>query len=118
MVLVTEPSTMSSSAPVRVTVWAVSQFADVNVSELVTVASPVSEDEIERTTSVVGCAFNTTVKVSVFPDSSTPVDPSVSAIVNPATSSSVVVTESVRSGTLSKSSSDTTSRMLIVSVLV
>ena len=71
------------------------QFAVVNVSELVAVASPVSEDEIERTTSVVGCAFNTTVKVSVFPDSSTPVDPSVSAIVNPTTSSSVVVTETV-----------------------
>ena len=86
---------MSSSTPVTVTVLAVSQFADVNVSELVTVASPVSEDEIERTTSVVGCAFSTTVKRSVEPDSSTPVDPSVSAIVNPATSSSVVVTETV-----------------------
>ena len=43
---VTEPSTMSSSTPVTVTVCAVSQFAAVNVSELVTVASPVSPDEI------------------------------------------------------------------------
>ena len=92
---VTEPSTMSSSTPVTVTFCAVSQFADVNVSELVTVASPVSADEIERTTSVVGCAFNTTVKRSVDPASVTLVDPSVSAIVNPATSSSVVVTETV-----------------------
>ena len=86
---------MLSSTPVTVTVLAVSQFDDVNVSELVTATSPVSADEIERTTSVVGCAFNTTVKRSVEPDSFTPVDPSVSAIVNPATSSSVVVTETV-----------------------
>ena len=35
------------------------------------------------------------VNVSVVPDSSTAVDPSVSAIVNPATSSSVVDTETV-----------------------
>ena len=91
----TEPSTMSSSAPVTVTVWAVSQFADVNVSELVTVASPVSEEVISTTTFDDGSALSTTVKVSVFPDSSTPVDPSVSAIVNPATSSSAVVTETV-----------------------
>ena len=95
MLLVTDPSMILSSAPVTVTLCGVSQFAAVNVSELVTVASPVSADEIERTTSVVGCAFNTTVKRSVEPDSSTPVDPSVSAIVNPATSSSVVVTETV-----------------------
>ena len=76
------PSIMLSSTPVTVTVLAVSQFDDVNVSELVTVASPVSADEIERTTSVVGCAFSTTVKRSVEPASVTPVDPSVSAIVN------------------------------------
>ena len=50
MVLVTEPSTMSSSAPVTVIVWAVSQFADVKVSELVTVASPVSEEVMSSTT--------------------------------------------------------------------
>ena len=60
-----------------------------------TVASPVSAEDIERTTSDVGCAFRTTVKVSVLPDSATLVDPPVSAIVNPATSSSVVVTETV-----------------------
>ena len=86
---------MLSSTPVTVTVLAVSQFYDVNVSELVTVASPVSADEIERTTSELGCVSRTMVKRSVEPDSSTPVDPLVSAIVNPATSSSVVVTETV-----------------------
>ena len=89
------PSMRSSSTPVTVTVWAVSQFAAVNVSELVTVASPVSEDVMSSTTFDDGSALRTTVKMSVEPDSSTPVDPSVSAIVNPATSSSVVVTETV-----------------------
>ena len=45
------------------------------VSELVTVASPVSADEIDNTTFDAGCASNTTVKVSVDPDSLTLVDP-------------------------------------------
>ena len=89
------PSIRSSSTPVMFTVWAVSQFADVKVSELVTVASPVSEEVMSSTTFDDGSALSTTVKVSVFPDSSTPVDPLVSAIVNPATSSSAVVTETV-----------------------
>ena len=89
------PSMMPSSAPVTVTFCAVSQFADVNWIRLSTVASPVSEDVMERTTSELGCVSRTMVKMSVEPDSSTPVDPSVSAIVNPATSSSVVVTETV-----------------------
>ena len=88
------------------------------VNVLVTVASPVSPDEIEKTTSESGCAFRTTVKVSVLPDSATLVEPSVSAIVNSATSSSVVVTETVRSATASKSSSDDPSRILTVSVVV
>ena len=39
------------SIPVTVTVCIVSQFADVNVMRLVTVASPVSEDVIVRATS-------------------------------------------------------------------
>ena len=89
------PSMMSSSTPVTVTVWAVSQFADVNVMRLVTVASPVSEDVIVRTTSDCGCALRTMLNVSVFPDSSTAVEPSVSVIVNPATSSSALVTDTV-----------------------
>ena len=48
------PSTMSSSAPVTVTVCAVSQFAGVKVSGLLTVASPVSLDVTVNTTSDVG----------------------------------------------------------------
>ena len=45
------------------------------VSELVTVASPVSLDVMLSTTFEAGCASNTTVKVSVVPDSLTLVDP-------------------------------------------
>ena len=44
-------------------------------SRLVTVASPVSLEEIDSTTSDVGCAFRTMVNVSVVPDSLTLVDP-------------------------------------------
>ena len=58
-------------------------------------ASLVSFIDSERRTSDVGCASRTTVNVSVVPDSSTSVDPFVSDIVNPATSSSVVVTVTV-----------------------
>ena len=65
------------------------------VRELVTVASPVSPEANCKTTFSVGCAFRTTVKVSVVPDSSTLVDPPDSVIVKPACSSSVVVTETV-----------------------
>ena len=50
----TVPSMRSSSAPVTGTVWAGSQFADVKVSEEVTVASPVSDQIMERTTSLSG----------------------------------------------------------------
>ena len=52
--LVTVPSIMSSSTPVTVTVCGVSQLAGVKVSELVTVASPVSSDVTVRTTSEAG----------------------------------------------------------------
>ena len=45
------------------------------MSGLFTVASPVSLEEIDRTTSEAGCALSTTVKVSVVPDSLTLVDP-------------------------------------------
>ena len=48
------PSTRSSSVPVTVTVCGVSQFAEVKVSGLLRVASPVSSDVIVRTTSEVG----------------------------------------------------------------
>ena len=64
-----------------------------------------SLDVIAMTTSDVGCASRTTVNVSVLPDSATAVEPSVSAIVKPATSSSVVVTETVWSLIESKLSS-------------
>ena len=85
---------------------------------LVTVASPVSLEEILITTEVVGPLSRTMVKVSVVPDSSTLVDPLLSAIVNPATSLSVVVTQTVRSGTQSKASSELPSSILTVIVEV
>ena len=70
---------------------------EVKVKGLFTVASPVSEEVIERTTFVPlsGCAFRTTVKVSVVPDSLTLVDPPDSTTVKPATSLSAVVTLTV-----------------------
>ena len=86
---------MFSSTPVTVTVCGVFQLALVKVSALVTVASSVSFETIINSTFVSGCASRTTVKVSVVPVSATDVEPSVSAMVNPATSSSVVVTETV-----------------------
>ena len=45
------------------------------VSGLFTVASPVSLEVMVKTTSDAGCAFRTTVKVSVVPSSETLVDP-------------------------------------------
>ena len=89
-----------------------------NVREPETVASPVSSDVIAMTTSDDGCASRTTVNVSVVPDSATPVDPLVSAIVNPATSLSEVVTEIVWSATESKSLSELESSTVIVRELV
>ena len=107
---------MPSSTPVTVTVCGVSQSALVKVTVLVTVASPASSEVTVRTTSDVGWAVRTTVKVSVVPDSATSVDPSVSATVNPATSSSVVVAVTVWSATASKSSSELASSTAIVTV--
>ena len=95
MVEVIVPSTRSSSTPVTVTVCGVSQFSVLKVNGVFTVASPVSLEEIKRTTFDAGCAFRTTVKVSVVPVSATEVDPSVSATVKPATSLSVVVVDTV-----------------------
>ena len=54
MVEVCEPSIVLSSTPVTVTVCAEFQLAEVKVRVDVTVASPVSEDVIERTTSLSG----------------------------------------------------------------
>jgi hypothetical protein len=53
------------------------QFALVKVRGVFTVASPVSLEVTVKTTFDAGCAFRTMVKVSVVPDSETPVDPSV-----------------------------------------
>ena len=79
MVIVDEivPSMRLSSTPVTVTVCAVFQLAFVKVSRLVTVASPVSLDEIAKTTFDAGWALRTMVKVSVVPVSATLVDPPV-----------------------------------------
>ncbi len=109
---------MLSSTPVTVTVCAEFQFAFVKVRELVTVASPVSLEVIVSTTLDVGCAFRTMVKVSVVPDSATLVDPPDCAIVKPATSLSVVVTETVWSATPSKSLSELPSLTVTVRVEV
>ena len=112
------PSTRSSSTPVTVMVCGVSQFAAVKVTLAGTVASPVSSDVIVRTTSEVGSASRTIVNVSVLPDSSTSVAASVSSIVNPATSSSRVSTETVWSARSSKLSSDAVSKIAIVMFVV
>ena len=93
---VCDPSTRSSLAPVRVTVCAMFQLADVNVRAAgETVTSPVSEEVTEITTSDAGSAFRTTEILSVVPVSSTSEVPRVSEMVNPAESLSVVVTEKV-----------------------
>ena len=55
IVVVWLPSIRLSLAPVMVTVWAESQFPEVNVRVAgETVASPVSPEDTERTTSEVG----------------------------------------------------------------
>ena len=94
------------------------QFAGVKVSGLFTVASPVSLDTTVRTTSEVGWAFRTMVKVSVVPVSATVVDPPDCAMVKPATSSSVVVADRVWFATGSKSLSELASSTAIVMVEV
>ena len=76
------PSIMLSLAPVTVTVCGVFQLPLVNVKvDGAAVASLVSADETEKTTSNVGCTSRTTVKVSVEPFSPTVVEPPDSAIV-------------------------------------
>ena len=113
------PSMRLSSTPLTVTVCAEFQFPEVKVRVAGdTVASPVSPDVIEITTFEAGCALSTTVKVSVVPVSATLVDPLVCAMVNPATSLSVVVTETVWSATPSKASSVIASMIEIVVVEV
>ena len=84
------PSTIRSSTPVTVTLWATFQSPVVKVSEAaLTVASPGSEAVIENTTSEVGWRSSTTVKVPVVPVSDTVIGPP--ATVKLATSLSVMV---------------------------
>ena len=118
IVVVCDPSIRESSTPVTVTVCELSQFPDVNVKVAgETVTSPVSEEVTEITTSEMGCASRTTVKSSVVePSSATVVVPPDSMTVNPATSLSVVATDTVWSATPSKSSSElpsTTERVTV-----
>ena len=78
-----------------VTVCGVFQSEVVNVSELVTDVSVLSEETMSITTLVSGCASRTTVNVSVVQDSATAVEPLVSVTVNSGISSSVVVTTTI-----------------------
>ena len=74
---------MLSLTPVTVTVCGVFQLALVNVKvDGAAVASLVSADETENTTSVDGCTSKTTVNVSVEPFSPTVVEPPDSEMVN------------------------------------
>ena len=60
------PSSTSSLTPVIVTYWDVDQFDDVNVNVAGdTVASPVSADDTENTTSEMGCVSRTTGTMDV-----------------------------------------------------
>ena len=69
------PSVRSSSTPATVIVCAVDQLPEVNVTVAgATVASPVSDDSTDRTTSEDGWASNTTVNESVPPASDTDPD--------------------------------------------
>ena len=78
---------MLSSLPVTVTVWAVSQLLLVKVTVVgeIDVSSELPS-EIEKVTSEAGWTSSTIVKMSLVPDSSTEVEPEVSAIVKPSPS--------------------------------
>ena len=86
-------SSSASSTPVTVTVWAAFQFPVKNVKLAgETIISAVFALVKSKTTFPVGSVSRTTVKVSLVPLSLTLVEPPVSANVNPAESSAVVVT--------------------------
>ena len=118
------PSTAVSSTPVTVTVWAADQFAEVNVRFAgLTVNSPVSALATEITTFEVGALLRTTVNVSVLPmvvavvtvvASVTSIEPVVSTTVNPALSSSLTVTGTLKSGDGSKQASEEASTIASV----
>ena len=98
------------------TVCALFQLPVLNVRVAgLTVASPVSPDEMAKTTEELGgAASKTIVNVSDVPDSVTDVSEPVSTIVNPAVSPSVVVTVTVSSETESKLLSELSSTTEIV----
>ncbi len=109
------PSASLSSTPVAVTTCSVDQLSVVKVSVAgATVASPVSELVTESTTSVAGCASSTAVNVVVEPASVT----AASALdtVNPAVSSSVVITDTSTSIAPSKALSDDPSTVATITV--
>ena len=95
------PLSIASSSAVTVTVCGVSQFAGVKVNELTsTLNCDPSALATRITTGESGCASSVTVTVSVAPSVAEPlsmpvVDPSLSTIVKPTTSSSVVATSAV-----------------------
>ena len=85
-----------------------------------TVASPVSPDVTLITPLESGCVFNTTVNVSVDPDSETAVDPDDWVTVKPAESLSAVAAVTVWSANESKLLSElasTTARVIVVLIL-
>src|SRR5438093_741435 len=87
------PSTIASSTPVTVTVCARFQFTVVNVSDAgATVPSVRSLDDNPIVTFAVGWLVKTTVNVAV-PPASVVVSPDVGVTVIPATSLSVLVTD-------------------------
>ena len=96
--VVCDPSATESSTPVTVTVWALFQLPLVKVRvEADTVASPVSADVTDKTTSDAGWVSSTAVNVPVEPASLT-----VAVVVDnviDAVSLSVVVTVTVWSAT-------------------
>ncbi len=116
MVVLTFPSSMSSFTPVNVTFWAVSQSPVVNVTVAdPVVTSPVSEDDTLSTTLPAGSALRTNENVSVPASSVTMVAPLVWAIVNPAVSSSLLITPTLWFATLSNASAlepSTTARVI------
>ena len=113
----TSPSMMSSSTPVTVTSFGVSQSAGVNVSVVgETVASVRSPADRSRTTFEVGSEASSIVNTAVVPLSDT-LTPPPSTTVSPDSSSSVVVTDTVWSASASKASSELASSTLSVTTV-
>ncbi len=112
------PSTTESSTPVTLTVLAVFQFVDVNVSVVESTEASVSSVGATLNTTVPsGCDVKTTVKEpEVVPASSSVNGPPVT--VNPGTSLSLIRTLLFWPGTASKASSEAAASILILIVSV